>query len=200
MTNFKNDLEAAAEKTLKPIPDHDGYYADKNGDLWCKIKLKFKCPDGRLMKMKPYKHNEGYKVAHMKVNGKYFLRRVHRMVLLAFRGKPKKGQICCHRNGIKDDNRIANLYWGTASQNEHDKKKHGTHSIGTSNPNITKALLGRGTGAHWNSRRKYWCSNIRFRNKIKYLGKFKTKKDAENAYKKEANRLIKQHFRGRGGE
>jgi len=50
---------------------------------------------------------------------------VHRLVLRAFAGKPNFGEEGCHRNGNKTDNRIANLRWGTRSDNQKEKVRHG---------------------------------------------------------------------------
>jgi hypothetical protein len=33
---------------------------------------------------------------------------------------------CCHNNGVKTDNRLANLRWDTRAANIQDAKRHGT--------------------------------------------------------------------------
>lgn len=55
---------------------------------------------------------------------------VHHTALDTFVGKRKIGQQCRHLNGIKTDNCIANLTWGTAKENAQDKRKHGTLLVG----------------------------------------------------------------------
>lgn len=51
---------------------------------------------------------------------------VHRLVAEAFIGPaPFEGAQILHENGIPDDNRVENLYWGTAKQNYIDRVKHG---------------------------------------------------------------------------
>lgn len=57
---------------------------------------------------------------------------VHRLVLLAFVGPPTDGVEGLHRNGDSSDNRLANLSWGTHSENQLDQVRHGTH------PNASK--------------------------------------------------------------
>jgi hypothetical protein len=52
--------------------------------------------------------------------------KVHRLVLLAFSETSENFPLACHRNGIKTDNRLSNLYWGTRSQNAQDSIKSGT--------------------------------------------------------------------------
>lgn len=54
---------------------------------------------------------------------------VHRLVLAAFRGPPPVDRpVCRHLNGIRDDNRLDNLAWGTWTENNHDQIAHGTHA------------------------------------------------------------------------
>jgi len=36
----------------------------------------------------------------------------------------------CHNNGIKSDNNVGNLRWGTPKENNSDKIKHCTHICG----------------------------------------------------------------------
>lgn len=49
---------------------------------------------------------------------------VHRLVAEAFIG-PSGGRICRHLNDVPDDNRPANLAWGTYSDNTHDRVRNG---------------------------------------------------------------------------
>lgn len=41
---------------------------------------------------------------------------VHRLVLIAFVGTPEEGQCARHLNGVKTDNRLDNLRWGTGKE------------------------------------------------------------------------------------
>jgi len=61
---------------------------------------------------------------------------VHRIVLDIFaKDRHFKGAITRHVNGIKTDNRIDNLKWGTQKENEQDKRAHGTYQDGENSPN-----------------------------------------------------------------
>lgn len=54
-------------------------------------------------------------------------RLVHRLVLEAFVGPPGDAMEACHRDGDPSNNQVANLYWGTRSDNNRDAVRHGTH-------------------------------------------------------------------------
>ena len=56
--------------------------------------------------------------------------RVHTLVLEAFKGPRPAGQQARHLNGIRDDNRPANLEWGTVRENCDDQLRHGTRPRG----------------------------------------------------------------------
>lgn len=52
---------------------------------------------------------------------------VHVLVLETFAGLRPRDHVACHRNGDHRDNRLANLYWGTAEDNARDRVQHGRH-------------------------------------------------------------------------
>jgi hypothetical protein len=52
---------------------------------------------------------------------------VHRLVLEAFVGPCPPGQETRHLNDDKNDNRLANLLWGTKSENTYDRIANGRH-------------------------------------------------------------------------
>jgi hypothetical protein len=53
-------------------------------------------------------------------------RHVHHLVLLAFVGPRPNGMEALHGDGNKANNRLDNLRYGTRSENQHDRAKHGT--------------------------------------------------------------------------
>lgn len=53
---------------------------------------------------------------------------VHRLVMAAFIGPCPDGQEVRHMNGVRADNRLENLQYGTRSENIRDAVQHGTHS------------------------------------------------------------------------
>ncbi len=58
----------------------------------------------------------------------------HRLVLTAFRGPCPEGMVTRHLNGVRTDNRLVNLAWGTPCENEADKVRHGTSRRGEDVP------------------------------------------------------------------
>lgn len=70
----------------------------------------------------------GYRVATLR-DGAESARMVgtHTLVLNAFVGPPPAEHECCHENGDSSDNRLGNLYWGTKSENQLDRVRHGHH-------------------------------------------------------------------------
>lgn len=60
---------------------------------------------------------------------------IHRMVLDAFEGPPPVASFqAAHANGCPTDNRASNLRWASPKDNHSDKRRHGTHMIGSSHP------------------------------------------------------------------
>lgn len=61
--------------------------------------------------------------------------RVHRLVLMAFVGMPLDGQVACHWDDDRLNNRLSNLRWGTAFDNMADMaRNHGGGRVGWTPP------------------------------------------------------------------
>jgi len=84
-------------------------------------------------KLKP---QMGKKYAHVDLclNKKPITCSVHKLVLMAFMGRPLSNQECCHKDGNRRNNKPDNLEWKTHKENESDKRLHGTLLVGSRNP------------------------------------------------------------------
>lgn len=70
----------------------------------------------------------GYPAAMITVDGTRINVKVHRLMCEAFYGPCPPGHEVRHLNGVRTDNRIENLRWGTGSENIRDTIEHGTHN------------------------------------------------------------------------
>ena len=92
--------------------------------------------------------SRGYRLVILRRGGMSHTRLVHRLVLEAFVGPRPEGMVARHLNGDPGDNRLENLAWGTQSENNYDKVRHGTHH----NANKTHCPSGheyRGDNIKW---------------------------------------------------
>ena len=80
----------------------------------------------------------GYRRAHLSLPGRVKQKRgFHQLVLVAFRGSPRRGQVARHRNGRSTDNRLTNLRWGTTLENQQDRIRHGTDQRRRCRPHLS---------------------------------------------------------------
>lgn len=74
----------------------------------------------------------GYHQVSLCVCGKKVARLVHRLVAYAFIGpQPSPEYDVLHWDGIKTNNVLSNLRWGTPRDNNEDQVRHGTRIIGS---------------------------------------------------------------------
>lgn len=111
----------------KHMPGYEGYY-----EVSSKGSVR---RTGKGKALVPYICKGGYEHVGLCVKNKVKHFPIHRCVLLAFIGKPADGQEACHNNGVRRDNRLENLRWGTRAENHADKALHGTQQVGVRNPN-----------------------------------------------------------------
>ena len=87
----------------------------------------------KIMKLREHTAG-GYPLVEFKKDGKQVRRLVHTLVLEAFVGPRPKGYETRHLNGIKTDNRLSNLAWGTPSENGDDRIRLNEIPRGESSP------------------------------------------------------------------
>jgi len=115
-------------KKIKEFPD---YYITKNGNIYSIAPRANRGRPIKPVKLKPYKQH-GYWAIDLQKNGRCYKKYIHRLILEAFVGLSPKGYQCRHLNGLKTDNRLSNLKWGTRAENQQDRELHGTGNQGES--------------------------------------------------------------------
>ena len=106
------------------IPGFDGYEASSLGRI---RSVDRRLSDGRLaggVILTATEDDNGYPRVTLSLDGRPRTVQVHQLVLLAFRGRCPRGKETRHLNGVRNDNRLSNLAYGTHSQNGLDKARH----------------------------------------------------------------------------
>ncbi len=121
----RDEIIEAGPDDWRPIPGYDGIYeASGHGQIR-------DSRTGEMRKLSLRKDdNPRFVLALSSPSSPLRQRMVHQLVLEAFIGPRPDGMIACHRNDVDTDNRIANLYWGTYSDNAWDKVANGNHHYG----------------------------------------------------------------------
>lgn len=107
---------------FRVLPIDDRYCVGSDGSFYSRVGIGYR---GILLdhwcQRKPRKDPYGYMI--VKVGRKPY--RLHRLVLLTFRGPSTGGNDCRHLDGCRTNNRLENLAWGTRKQNMDDRAAHG---------------------------------------------------------------------------
>ncbi len=106
----------------RELPEFPGYRFGSDGSIWTCRRMK------DWKRRATQKDKDGYcTVCVTDCMGIRKTLRVHRLVLQAFHGPcPPDATLTRHLDGSPDNNCLSNLAWGTARENEADKKAHGT--------------------------------------------------------------------------
>lgn len=100
--------------TLGNVRTIDRYINTKNGTRLIK---------GRVLKQ--WYNKNGYLLVTFVANGKQVKKQVHRIIAECFLQNPNNLPQVNHKNCIRDDNRIMNLEWCSASYNSKYREKYG---------------------------------------------------------------------------
>ena len=89
------------------------------------------CRGGKWKDRKPVVQRDGYLRIMLYRDGIRKIFNAHRLVLEAFVGPCPENMECRHLDGSRSNNWIGNLCWGTASENQRDRRRHGRGSEGS---------------------------------------------------------------------
>jgi len=106
---------------------HLGYCVGDDGSVWSSRGRW--CSDWK--QLRPSYAAKGYQMVRLGTEKQQCY--VHHLVLEAFVSPRPPGMQCRHLNGLRTDNRLANLAWGTHEENCADTVRHGRTTIGARN-------------------------------------------------------------------
>lgn len=156
-------VEQKETEVWKVIPGYENYQVSNLGRV-----------KGPLKILTPNLRKSGYVYMNLTVGGKNISKVLHRLVLLSFVG-PSNLDVD-HINGDKEDNRLCNLRYISARENNLAKNNvKGYHKCTT-------------TGR--------WKSEIWLQGKRTWLGRFDTEEEALAAYNKAKNGAINKNSKG----
>jgi hypothetical protein len=114
------------------IPGSDGYQASNLGRVRSPhVNYRSEVIEDGWTILKPQNSPYGHKYVRVFYSGKYRARGIHRYVVEAFKGPCPPGMECLHIDGDASNNRLDNLRWGTPTENQNDRLRHGTSNRGS---------------------------------------------------------------------
>lgn len=112
----------------KTLPDFEDYQVSDKGS----IRRVSSGKGTRAMRhLKPCIDRGGRMVFNARKNGKTKQWKVHRAVMLAFKGDCPLGKEVAHIDGNQQNNRLENLMYASPSENNSHKVGHGTQPVGS---------------------------------------------------------------------
>lgn len=122
----KNHIAAAQFLEFRRVHKYPAYWVSSVGHVISTKRKKF-----RFQKLG---NHQGWLRANAGNCDPIHPRMVHGLVLESFTGGRPEGKQVRHKNGVRHDNRLSNLEWGTVQENADDRTRHGTQPIGIKNP------------------------------------------------------------------
>jgi hypothetical protein len=147
------------------IPGFYDYFVSSNGRVFSLKRFTF---------LRLSHDAKGYMVVNLKWNDINYVRKVHRLVALAFLKNPDSKRSVDHINNLKNDNRLENLRFATAKENGGNRKENKNSTTGTK-------------GVSFNKRSKKYQAYITVDRVMIHLGWFDLLEDAKKARKIRAN-------------
>jgi hypothetical protein len=131
----------------KVVPGFSSYEAASDGNIYSYNKPGLQTNSRPVPKqMIPCANRGGYlQLVMVADDGKRKTVSAHKVIAMTFLGECPSGQVVCHNNGNKKDNRLENLRYDTSYANSMDRKQHGTHLVGS---RIATSVLDEQTVLH----------------------------------------------------
>lgn len=115
------------------IAEFPGYRVGTDGSVWSsRVKGRSsRLSSGAWKRLAATPNKKGYPSVNLTPpGGRYKTFRVHSLVLRTFIGLCPSGMEACHKNGVKTDNNLDNLYWGLPERNRDDNHRLGVYACG----------------------------------------------------------------------
>jgi hypothetical protein len=121
--------QVRSDERWRPVVGWEGLYSVSDHGRVRKDSSTGTYRAGRIMKPSPGQY--GHLRVGLTRGGRQFRYGVHVLVLTAFRGPAPPGHMGRHfPDRDPANNRLDNLHWGTAKENQNDRVFHGTHVRG----------------------------------------------------------------------
>jgi len=115
----------------RPIPGWEGLYeASSLGRVRSLDRIDAKGARRKGRVLRPGRAGYGYEFYCLSLNGAYSYHLGHALIALAFLGPRPDGMQIAHGDGSKTNNAVQNLRYATPTENQLDKRAHGTdHNV-----------------------------------------------------------------------
>lgn len=110
---------------MREIEGFSGYFVDRDGKI-------FSYKSGNKLELAVQENADGYYVVNLFSGGKYYHKRVNRLVAEAYIPNPNNLPVVHHKDDDRKNNSVDNLEWCTEFQNNRYKVERNRHSFGTS--------------------------------------------------------------------
>lgn len=122
-----NHIAVGSRLEFRQVYGFPGYYVSNAGHIISAKRRK------ELMFLKHFIDPDGYKRMALYSDRRPIKKKVSRLILESFVGPPGEEMVARHKNGIRHEDRLDNLEWGTSQDNSDDMIRHGTRPIGVKN-------------------------------------------------------------------
>ena len=127
------DTSKTTSERWLPVNGYEGIYEVSSHGRIRSLDRTITRSDGQVRRLKGkilsagISQGGGYPLVSLYTQGKNQMRYVHSLVAESFIGPRPEGMEVCHNDGDPTNSHLDNLRYGTSSDNELDKVRHGTH-------------------------------------------------------------------------